>query len=217
MIIEATGIEKSFGTLKVLKGVDFSMDKGEVVAIMGASGAGKSTLLQIMGTLLSADAGKLVIDGTEVASLSAKQLSAFRNKRIGFVFQAGHLLPEFTAVENVMIPALIGGEGEKDARKKALELLETVGLSERVSHKPSELSGGEQQRVAIARALVNDPAIVFADEPSGNLDSRTKEEIHRLFFDLRDSLGKSFIIVTHDSSLSEMCDRTSVMKDGQFV
>lgn len=217
MIIGATGIEKSFGTLKVLKGVDFSMDKGEVVAIMGASGAGKSTLLQIMGTLLSADAGKLVIDGTEIASLSAKQLSAFRNKRIGFVFQAGHLLPEFTAVENVMIPALIGGEGEKDARKKALELLETVGLSERVSHKPSELSGGEQQRVAIARALVNDPAIVFADEPSGNLDSRTKEEIHRLFFDLRDSLGKSFIIVTHDSSLSEMCDRTSVMKDGQFV
>ena len=217
MIIEATGIEKSFGTLKVLKGVDFSMDKGEVVAIMGASGAGKSTLLQIMGTLLSADAGKLVIDGTQVAALNSKQLSAFRNKRIGFVFQAGHLLPEFTAVENVMIPALIGGRSEKDARKKALELLETVGLSERVTHKPSELSGGEQQRVAIARALVNDPAIVFADEPSGNLDSRTKEEIHRLFFDLRDSLGKSFVIVTHDSSLSEMCDRTSVMKDGQFV
>ena len=217
MIIEATGIEKSFGTLKVLKGVDFSMDKGEVVAIMGASGAGKSTLLQIMGTLLSADAGKLVIDGTQVAALNSKQLSAFRNQRIGFVFQAGHLLPEFTAVENVMIPALIGGRSEKDARKKSLELLETVGLSERVTHKPSELSGGEQQRVAIARALVNDPAIVFADEPSGNLDSRTKEEIHRLFFDLRDSLGKSFVIVTHDSSLSEMCDRTSVMKDGQFV
>lgn len=217
MIIEAKGIEKSFGPLKVLKGVDFSMDKGEVVAIMGASGAGKSTLLQILGTLLSADAGTLEIDGTQVLALGSKQLSAFRNHRIGFVFQAGHLLPEFSAVENVMIPALIGGAAEKDARKKALQLLDTVGLSERISHKPSELSGGEQQRVAIARALVNDPAIVFADEPSGNLDSRTKEEIHRLFFDLRDSLGESFVIVTHDSALAEMCDRTSVMKDGQFI
>ena len=217
MIIEATGIEKSFGTLKVLKGVDFCMDKGEVVAIMGASGAGKSTLLQILGTLLKADKGQIIIDGTPVLGLGSKELSAFRNRRIGFVFQAGHLLPEFTAVENVMIPALIGGAAEKDARKKALKLLDTVGLSERVSHKPSELSGGEQQRVAIARALVNDPAIVFADEPSGNLDSRTKEEIHALFFELRDSLGESFVIVTHDSSLAAMCDRTSVMKDGLIV
>ena len=217
MIIEATGIEKSFGTLKVLKGVDFCMDKGEVVAIMGASGAGKSTLLQILGTLLRADKGQIIIDGTPVLGLGSKELSSFRNRRIGFVFQAGHLLPEFTAVENVMIPALIGGAAEKDARKKALKLLDTVGLSERVSHKPSELSGGEQQRVAIARALVNDPAIVFADEPSGNLDSRTKEEIHALFFELRDSLGESFVIVTHDSSLAAMCDRTSVMKDGLIV
>lgn len=217
MIIEATGIEKSFGTLKVLKGVDFCMDKGEVVAIMGASGAGKSTLLQILGTLLRADKGQIIIDGTPVLGLGSKELSSFRNRRIGFVFQAGHLLPEFTAVENVMIPALIGGAAEKDARKKALKLLDTVGLSERVSHKPSELSGGEQQRVAIARALVNDPAIVFADEPSGNLDSRTKEEIHALFFELRDSLGESFVIVTHDSSLAAMCDRTSVMKDGLII
>lgn len=217
MIIEATGIEKSFGTLKVLKGVDFCMDKGEVVAIMGASGAGKSTLLQILGTLLRADKGQIIIDGTPVLGLGSKELSSFRNRCIGFVFQAGHLLPEFTAVENVMIPALIGGAAEKDARKKALKLLDTVGLSERVSHKPSELSGGEQQRVAIARALVNDPAIVFADEPSGNLDSRTKEEIHALFFELRDSLGESFVIVTHDSSLAAMCDRTSVMKDGLII
>ncbi len=216
MIIEAKGIEKSFGNLRVLKGVDFTMEKGEVVAIMGASGAGKSTLLQILGTLLTADAGTLSIDGTQVTSLGAKALSEFRNRRIGFVFQAGHLLPEFSAVENVMIPALIGGTAEKDARKKALQLLDTVGLSSRTEHKPSELSGGEQQRVAIARALVNDPAIVFADEPSGNLDSRTKEEIHNLFFDLRERLGESFVIVTHDSSLAAMCDRTSVMKDGQF-
>ncbi len=216
MIIEAKGIEKSFGNLRVLKGVDFSMEKGEVVAIMGASGAGKSTLLQILGTLLTADAGSLSIDGTKVTSLGAKTLSEFRNRRIGFVFQAGHLLPEFSAVENVMIPALIGGTAEKDARKKALQLLDTVGLSSRTEHKPSELSGGEQQRVAIARALVNDPAIVFADEPSGNLDSRTKEEIHNLFFDLRERLGESFVIVTHDSSLGAMYDRTSVMKDGQF-
>jgi lipoprotein-releasing system ATP-binding protein len=184
---------------------------------MGASGAGKSTLLQILGTLSTPDAGSLTIEGTDVLHLPQKQLSAFRNKRIGFVFQAHHLLPEFTALENVMIPALIGSASRKDAREKALELLRTVGLEERVTHKPSELSGGEQQRVAIARALVNQPAILFADEPSGNLDSRTKEDIHRLFFQLREKLGQTIVIVTHDAGLAEMCDRTCHMKDGLFV
>jgi lipoprotein-releasing system ATP-binding protein len=217
MIIEARNIEKSFGSLKVLKGVDFQVEPREVVSIMGASGAGKSTLLQILGTLSTPDAGSLTIEGTDVLHLPQKQLSAFRNKRIGFVFQAHHLLPEFTALENVMIPALIGGASRKDAREKALELLRTVGLEERVTHKPSELSGGEQQRVAIARALVNQPAILFADEPSGNLDSRTKEDIHRLFFQLREKLGQTIVIVTHDAGLAEMCDRTCHMKDGLFV
>ena len=217
MIIEAKGIEKSFGALKVLKGVDFQVDKSEVVAIMGASGAGKSTLLQILGTLSTPDAGTLLVDGTDVLHLGSKELSAFRNRRIGFVFQAHHLLPEFDALENVMIPALIGDASAPQAKEKARRLLGEVGLSERISHKPSELSGGEQQRVAIARALVNDPAILFADEPSGNLDSRTKEEIHRLFFDLRDRLGQTVVIVTHDPSLAELCDRTLVMRDGQFI
>ena len=217
MIIEATGIEKSFGTLKVLRGVDFQADRGEVVAIMGASGAGKSTLLQILGTLSTPDAGTLTVDGTDVLHLGSRELSAFRNRRIGFVFQAHHLLPEFDALENVTIPALIGGIPVREAREKARRLLGEVGLSERLTHKPSELSGGEQQRVAIARALVNNPAILFADEPSGNLDSKTKEEIHRLFFDLRDRLGQTVVIVTHDPSLAELCDRTLVMKDGQFV
>ncbi len=217
MIIEAKGIEKSFGTLKVLKGVDFQVDRGEVVAIMGASGAGKSTLLQILGTLSTPDAGTLTVDGTDVLHLGSRELSSFRNRRIGFVFQAHHLLPEFDALENVTIPALIGGVPVREAREKARRLLGEVGLSERLTHKPSELSGGEQQRVAIARALINDPAILFADEPSGNLDSRTKEEIHRLFFDLRDRLGQTVVIVTHDPSLAELCDRTLVMKDGQFI
>ena len=217
MIIEAKGIEKSFGDLKVLKGIDFQVGKSEVVSIMGASGAGKSTLLQILGTLSTPDAGTLTIEGTDVLHLPQKQLSAFRNKRIGFVFQAHHLLPEFTALENVMIPALIGGTSRKEAREKALELLKTVGLEERVTHKPSELSGGEQQRVAIARALVNQPAILFADEPSGNLDSRTKEDIHALFFQLRKQLGQTIVIVTHDAGLAQMCDRTCHMKDGLFV
>jgi len=217
MIIEAKGIEKSFGTLKVLKGVDFQVDRGEVVAIMGASGAGKSTLLQILGTLSTPDAGTLTVDGTDVLHLGSRELSSFRNRRIGFVFQAHHLLPEFDALENVTIPALIGGVPVREAREKARRLLGEVGLSERLTHKPSELSGGEQQRVAIARALINDPAILFADEPSGNLDSRTKDEIHRLFFDLRDRLGQTVVIVTHDPSLAELCDRTLVMKDGQFI
>ena len=217
MIIEASNIHKSFGALEVLKGVDFSVDKGEVVAVVGASGAGKSTLLQILGTLSTPDSGSLQVDGTDVLRLSGKALSAFRNKKIGFVFQAHHLLPEFNAIENVMIPALIGGVSSRDARSKALSLLEAVGLSGRLEHKPSELSGGEQQRVAIARALVISPAILFADEPTGNLDSRTKEDIHRLLFSLRESLGQTLVIVTHDPALASLCDRTCTMRDGMFV
>ena len=216
MIIEAKNIHKSFGTLEVLKGVDFSVEPGEVVAIMGASGAGKSTLLQILGTLLTPDEGSLSIDGTDVLSLGARPLADFRNRRIGFVFQAHHLLPEFTAVENVMIPSLIGGTGNKQARERAQELLALVGLEARFSHKPSQLSGGEQQRVAIARALANSPAILFADEPTRNLDSRTKEEIHQLFFDLRKQLGQTIVIVTHDAGLAQLCDRSCYMVDGSF-
>ena len=217
MIVSAANIRKSFGSLEVLKGIDFSVDEGEVVAVMGASGAGKSTLLQIMGTLLTPDSGSLVIDGTDVLRLSEKALSAFRNRRIGFVFQAHHLLPEFTALENVMIPALIGGSSTSDARSRASELLSAVGLSERASHKPGELSGGEQQRVAIARALVNNPAIVFADEPTGNLDSRTKEEIHRLLLDVRKERGQTVVIVTHDPALGALCDRCLHMQDGGWI
>ena len=217
MILVARHIVKSFGTLKVLKDVDFQAEEGEVVAIVGASGAGKSTLLQILGTLLSPDEGTLEIDGTDVLHLGEKALAAFRNLRIGFVFQAHHLLPEFTALENVMIPALIGGESTAEARKRALELLQTVGLAERTGHKPSELSGGEQQRVAIARALVSRPAILFADEPTGNLDTHTKEEIHRLFFDLRKKMNQTIVIVTHDAGLAALCDRTCTLRDGAWV
>ncbi len=216
-MIEATHIEKSFGTLKVLKGIDFKAEKSEVVSIMGASGAGKSTLLQILGTLSTPDSGSLIIDGTETRSLDKRQLSAFRNKEIGFVFQFHHLLPEFTSVENVMIPALIAGKSEKEAKNAALKLLDTLGLSERIGHKPSELSGGEQQRVAIARALINRPAVLFADEPSGNLDSATKSELHNLFFKLRDTFGQTIVIVTHDPDLAKMCDRSLFMKDGVFI
>ena len=215
-IIQAKGIEKSFGQLKVLKGIDFSVNKKEVVSIMGASGAGKSTLLQILGTLMRPDAGTLEIDGSSVDNLSGNELSAFRNRKIGFVFQQHHLLPEFTALENVMIPAFIAGRPEKEAKQKALELLDVMGLSDRTTHKPSELSGGEQQRVAVARALINDPAIIFADEPSGNLDTKTKQELHQLFFTLRDKLGQTIVIVTHDPDLAKMCDRCLVMKDGSF-
>lgn len=217
MIIKAKGIEKSFGILKVLKGVDFKVDKSEVVSIMGASGAGKSTLLQILGTLSTPDAGSLEIDGVDVLRMNGKELSAFRNKRIGFVFQFHHLLPEFNALENVMIPAFIAGRSEKDAKSAAQNLLKDVGLAERMEHKPSELSGGEQQRVAIARALINEPAILFADEPSGNLDTKTKTEIHKLFFDLRGRYGQTVVIVTHDPDLAKMCDRSLFMRDGQFV
>lgn len=217
MILQAESIEKSFGTLKVLRGIDFSAQKAEVIAIMGASGAGKSTLLQILGTLSTPDSGRLTIDGIDVSRLSSREISELRNRKIGFVFQFHHLLPEFTSLENVMIPAFIAGRSEKDARKAALALLEELGLSERISHKPSELSGGEQQRVAIARALVNKPSILFADEPSGNLDSATKEDLHRLFFELRDKYGLTIIIVTHDPELAALCDRTMHMKDGLFV
>ena len=216
MIIEAKNIEKSFGTLKVLKGIDFIAEKSEVVSIMGASGAGKSTLLQILGTLSTPDSGSLEINGVDVLRLNEKQLSAFRNKEIGFVFQFHHLLPEFTSLENVMIPAFIAGRSEKDAKIDALELLDNLGLSERINHKPSELSGGEQQRVAIARALINKPSILFADEPSGNLDSITKNEIHKLFFSLRNKYGQTIIIVTHDPELASMCDRSLFIRDGLF-
>lgn len=216
-MIEALNIEKSFGNLKVLKGIDFRAEKSEVVSIMGASGAGKSTLLQILGTLSSPDNGTLRIDGTDVLSLGRNQISEFRNRRIGFVFQFHHLLPEFTSVENVMIPALIAGKKEREAKEEALKLLDTLGLSERTTHKPSELSGGEQQRVAIARALINRPAVLFADEPSGNLDSVTKTELHKLFFKLRDEFGQTIVIVTHDPELAGMCDRSLFMKDGVFV
>lgn len=215
-MIQAVGIEKSFGNLKVLKGIDFRTEKSEVVSIMGASGAGKSTLLQILGTLSRPDSGSLTIDGTDVLGLGRDKLSEFRNRKIGFVFQFHHLLPEFTSLENVMIPALIAGRKDKEAKKAAENLLSDLGLGERLTHKPSELSGGEQQRVAIARALVNSPSVLFADEPSGNLDSKTKEELHRLFFSLRDRYGQTIIIVTHDPSLAEMCDRTMFMEDGLF-
>lgn len=217
MMIEAKGIEKSFGNLKVLKGIDFNAEKSEVVSIMGASGAGKSTLLQILGTLSTPDKGTLLIDGTDVTTLSRKEISTFRNRKIGFVFQFHHLLPEFTSLENVMIPALINGARESDAKKRAAELLDTLGLAERATHKPSELSGGEQQRVAIARALMNKPAVLFADEPSGNLDSVTKAELHQLFFRLRDELGQTIVIVTHDPDLAKMCDRSLFMRDGVFI
>lgn len=216
-MIQAKGIEKSFGTLKVLKGIDFNAEKAEVVSIMGASGAGKSTLLQILGTLSTPDRGSLVIDGIDVLKLGSKALAEFRNRKLGFVFQFHHLLPEFTALENVMIPAFIAGRPKKEAETAAKALLADLGLAERLTHKPSELSGGEQQRVAIARALVNNPSVLLADEPSGNLDTRTKEELHRLFFDLRDKYGQTVVIVTHDPGLAAMCDRSLFMRDGLFV
>ena len=215
-MIQLEGITKSFGSLHVLKGIDLTINKGEVVSIVGPSGAGKTTLLQIMGTLDKPDSGRIVLNGTEVNRLKEKELSAFRNKEIGFVFQFHQLLPEFTALENVMIPALIQGVSASEAKKKAREMLDFLGLSERASHKPAELSGGEKQRVAVARALINHPAVVLADEPSGSLDTQNKIELHRLFFDLRDKLGQTFVIVTHDAELAAQTDRTIHMIDGMI-
>lgn len=216
-MIRVEQIHKSFGSLQVLKGIDLEVNKGEVVSIVGPSGAGKTTLLMIMGTLESADSGKIFIDNTDLSRLSEKKLSDFRNKNIGFVFQFHQLLPEFTALENVMIPALIGGVKQSEAERKAKKLLAMMGLTEREEHKPAELSGGEKQRVAVARALINDPVVVFADEPSGSLDSDNKEELHKLFFELRDKLNQTFIIVTHDEQLASITDRTIYMKDGEIV
>ena len=216
-MISAQHINKSFGTLQVLKDICFTADRAEVVSIVGASGAGKSTLLQILGSLMKPESGRVEIDGVDIYSLSSSALARFRNRRIGFVFQFNNLLPEFTAQENVMIPALIAGRSRREAAEAAASLLSELGLGERLSHKPSELSGGEQQRVAVARALVNSPAVLFADEPSGNHDSRTKEELHRMFFDLRDRLGVTIVIVTHDRDLAALSDRVLEMRDGQFV
>ena len=215
-MIQLEGITKSFGSLQVLKGIDLEIAKGEVVSIVGPSGAGKTTLLQIMGTLDKPDSGRIVLNGTEVNRLKEKELSAFRNREIGFVFQFHQLLPEFTAVENVMMPALIQGKMMGTARKEALDILAFLGLSERGSHKPAELSGGEKQRVAVARALINHPSVILADEPSGSLDTQNKGELHQLFFDLRDKLGQTFVIVTHDEGLAAQTDRTIHMIDGKI-
>ena len=213
-MIQLTDITKSFGTLQVLRGIDMEVQKGEVVSIVGPSGAGKTTLLQIIGTLDRPDGGIVMIDGTDVGRMRERELAAFRNKRIGFVFQFHQLLPEFTALENVMIPALIGGCGSREAEQAARQMLGFLSLEDRASHKPNELSGGEKQRVAVARALINHPAVVLADEPSGSLDTHNKEELHRLFFDLRDRLGQTFIIVTHDEGLARLTDRTIRLVDG---
>lgn len=216
-MIRVENIVKRFGSLEVLHGVTMSVERGEIVSIVGASGAGKTTLLQIIGTLMDADEGSVTIDGVSPKGLSDAKLSEFRNKHIGFVFQFHHLLAEFSAKENVMMPMLIAGVGRAEASKRALELLALVGMSHRTEHKPSALSGGEQQRVAIARALANNPSVVLADEPTGNLDSATREEIQSLFFDLRDRLGQTFIIVTHDETLAEHSDRKIVMSDGNIL
>ena len=215
-MIKAQNIHKSFGEVKVLKGISLSVKRSEVVSIVGQSGAGKTTLLQILGTLSSMDSGSLTIDGKEVSQLKDNALSDFRNRHIGFVFQFHHLLPEFSALENVMLPALIAGRAKADAEQEAVKLLKMMNLAERTSHKPSALSGGEQQRVAIARALINHPSLLLADEPSGNLDSRNRDEIHSLFFRLRDELGQTTVIVTHDDGLASMADRKITMRDGKI-
>lgn len=216
-MIIVNNIHKSFGKVEVLKGVDLHIKKGEVACIVGASGAGKSTLLQIIGTLDKADKGNVIIDNQDINSLNQKKLASFRNKKIGFIFQFHHLLPEFTALENICIPAYIAGTPQKEAQNKALELLEYLNLTDRKDHKPSMLSGGEQQRIAVARALINNPSIVLADEPSGNLDSQSAKELHELFFNLRDKTGQTFVIVTHNPQLAEMADRTFTMKDGLII
>lgn len=216
-MIESIGITKSFGNLQVLKDINFSIDKGEIVSIVGASGAGKTTLLQIIGTLNKPDSGKIVINDTEVNQLGNKKLSEFRNSQIGFVFQFHHLLAEFTALENVCIPAYISGRSKSEAEAEAIKILDFLNLSERIEHKPGQLSGGEQQRVAVARALINNPSVILADEPSGNLDSVNKKELHELFFSLRERYNQTFIIVTHDNQLAEMSDRILRIKDGYIV
>lgn len=216
-MIKISGITKSFGNLQVLKGIDLEIAKGEIVSIVGPSGAGKTTLLQIMGTLDSADSGKVELAGQDITRLSQKKLAQFRNRHIGFVFQFHQLLPEFTALENVMMPAFIAGRGKRASRERAMELLEFMGLGDRASHKPNELSGGEKQRVAVARALMNNPEIIFADEPSGSLDTHNKQELHRLFFDLRKRFGQTFVIVTHDEDLAMTTDRTIHMIDGVIL
>lgn len=216
-MIQLHDIHKSFGSLQVLKGIDLSINQGEIVSIVGPSGAGKTTLLQIIGTLDRADSGRVLFDGVDVSLYNEKQLSAFRNEHIGFVFQFHQLLPEFSAVENVMMPALIKGDSMADARRRAMEMLDFLGLTDRATHKPAELSGGEKQRVAVARALVNRPQVILADEPSGSLDTQNREELHRLFFDLRRDLGQTFIIVTHDESLATTTDRTIHLRDGMVV
>lgn len=216
-MIEIKGVTKSFGSLQVLKGIDLRIEKGEIVSIVGPSGAGKTTLLQILGTLDKPDSGSVVVDGIETSTLSTNKLSEFRNRHLGFVFQFHQLLPEFTAIENIMIPAYIAGMKPKEARSRAEELLAFMGLSDRATHKPNELSGGEKQRVAVARALMNNPSVILADEPSGSLDSKNKEELHKLFFELRDKFGQTFVIVTHDETLATLTDRTIHLKDGRIV
>lgn len=216
-MIEIKGVTKSFGSLQVLKGIDLCIEKGEIVSIVGPSGAGKTTLLQILGTLDKPDSGSVVVNGIETSTLSTNKLSEFRNTHLGFVFQFHQLLPEFTAIENIMIPAYIAGMKPKETRSRAEELLEFMGLSDRATHKPNELSGGEKQRVAVARALMNNPAVILADEPSGSLDSKNKEELHKLFFELRDKFGQTFVIVTHDETLATLTDRTIHLKDGRIV
>lgn len=215
-MIKLSNITKSFGNLQVLKGIDLEIAKGEVVSIVGPSGAGKTTLLQIMGTLDKADTGSVVINGTDISQLSANKLADFRNQNIGFVFQFHQLLPEFTAEENILIPAMIGGVKKSEAKQRCAELLEFLGLTDRAKHKPAELSGGEKQRIAVARALINNPSVIFADEPSGSLDSKNKQELHQLFFDLREKYGQTFVIVTHDEELAKTTDRTIHIVDGQI-
>lgn len=216
-IIEVKNIQKKFGDLQVLKGVDFEINRGEIVAIVGASGAGKTTLLQLLGTLDKPDRGEIIVDSFALSQLKRNELATFRNKNIGFIFQFHNLLPEFTTLENVCLPGLIGGRSKTEVEKKAIQLLAQLGLSDRLNHKPSQLSGGEQQRVSVARALINDPKVILADEPSGNLDSQNASELHQLFFDLRNATQQTFVIVTHNENLAAMVDRKITMKDGKVI